>query len=419
MKAIEYFIPRLNGWLKLSLDAYLSLLFTQEEKKFSKIKIPKGLPISILDSSSSTPTQEQMSFQPGNFVEVLIKQNLILENKEKGRIKISNDNNEQKEEKTYEIWTRGKIISNDTNSKILFVELNDQINIIDNMDLVRPLKEIKPTQNILVAYNLRQIASNEYNLMKGEFDKNLATNSNKTNKLLYIKYDVINGSLLFFGDKNDLNSLALLKQHEERYNKNNDEQNSISDFSNANSNNNLIGIGIKSPSGHSENSENKLIILDDEVKNEINDHKFNCFFTFRDKFRKDMQKSIGEVFQKCKYYVGKNNDNNFDIVLYGNNRDAFLEEKKIFENEYKQVKLENDKTVDIKEAKELAKKSNIKYIDFEKKNIYLVGKEQNINDFLAVWELNNEYSRDIQKISKENEIFQKELQSIKKKNKLK
>ena len=132
-----------------------------------------------------------------------------------------------------------------------------------------------------------------------------------------------------------------------------------------------------------------------------------------------MQKSIGEVFQKCKYYVGKNNDNNFDIVLYGNNRDEFLEEKKIFENEYKQVKLENDKTVDIKEAKELAKKSNIKYIDFEKKNIYLVGKEQNINDFLAVWELNNEYSRDIQKISKENEIFQKELQSIKKKNKLK
>ena len=75
--------------------------------------------------------------------------------------------------------------------------------------------------------------------------------------------------------------------------------------------------------------------------------------------------------------------------------------------------------MDIKEAKELAKKSNIKYIDFEKKNIYLVGKEQNINDFLAVWELNNEYSRDIQKISKENEIFQKELQSIKKKNKLK
>lgn len=419
MKAIEYFIPRLNGWLKLSLDTYLSLLFTQEEKKFSKIKIPKGLPISILDSSSPSSVQEQTSFQPGNFVEVLIKKNIILENKEKGRIKISNDDNEQKEEKTYEIWTRGKIISNDINSKILFVELNDQINIIDNMELVRPLKEIKPTQNLLVAYNLRQIASNEYNLMKDEFDKILATNSNNINKLLYIKYDIINGSLLFFGDKNDLNNLTLLKQHEERYNKNNDEQNSISDFSNTNSNNNLIGIGIKSPSGHSENSENKLIILDDEIKNEINEYKYNCFFTFRDKFRRDMKKNMGEVIQKCKYYVGKSNDNNFDIILYGNNRDEFLEEKKMFENEYKQIKLENDKTVDITDAKELAKKSNIKYIDIEKKNIYLIGKEKNINDFMAVWELNNYYSRDIQKISKENETFQKELQSFKKKNKFK
>ena len=270
MKEIEYFIPRLNGWLKLSLDTYLSLLFTQEDKKFSKIKIPKDLPIRFLDSSSPSP-QEQASFQLGNYVEVLIKQNLILENKGKGRIKILNDNNQLKEEKIYEIWTRGKIISNDMNSKILFVELNDQINIVDNMELVRPLKEIKPTQNVLVAYNLRQIASNEYNLMKDEFDKILATNSNNINKLLYIKYDVINGSLLFFGDKNALNNLTLLKQNEERYKKNNDEQNSISDFSNTNSNNNLIGIGIKSPSSHSENSENKFIILDEEINNEINE----------------------------------------------------------------------------------------------------------------------------------------------------
>ena len=419
MKTIEYFIPRLNGWLNLSLDAYLSLLFAQDDKKFSKLKIPKGLPIRILDSSSTHPSQEQTFYQPGNFVEVLNKQSLILENKEKGRIKISNNNTEHKEEKIYEIWTRGKIISNDINSKILFVELNDQINIIDNMELVRPLKEIKPSQNVLVAYNLRHIASNEYNLMKDEFDKTLATNSNNINKLLYIKYDVINGTLLFFGDKNDINNLSLLKQYEERYKKNNDEQNSISDFSNTNSNNNLIGIGIKSPSGHSENSENKLIILDDEIKNEINEYKFNCFFTFKDKFKKDMQKNLGKVFQKCKYYVGKSNDNNFDIVLYGNNIDEFQEEKKLFENEYKQVKIENDKTVDIKEAKELAQKSNIKYIDFEKKNIYLIGEEKNINDFIAVWELSNEYSRDIQKISKENEIFQKELQTFKKKNKFK
>ena len=142
MKAIEYFIPRLNGWLSLSLESYLSLLFSQEEKKFSKLKIPKGLPIKAVDPHSSN--EDDLPPNKGNFVEVLSKQNLILEtNNKKGQIQISTLNNNQKEQKLYDIWTRGKIISNDTSSKLLFIEVNDQIIIIDNMELIRPLKEIK------------------------------------------------------------------------------------------------------------------------------------------------------------------------------------------------------------------------------------------------------------------------------------
>ena len=214
MRIVEYFIPRLNGWITLSLDTYISLLFSQEDKKFCKIKIPKGLPLTISEKDSKT--QEELSLIPGNFIEVLIKKKLMLEtNNKKGQIQIANLNNNQKESKSYDVWTRAKIISNDTNSKLLFVELNDQIIIIDNMELVRSLKEIKPTENTLLAYNLKQISNNEYNLIKEKFEQLLLKNSNN-NKLLYIKYDVINTSLLCFGNKDDLSNLRLLKQHEKK-----------------------------------------------------------------------------------------------------------------------------------------------------------------------------------------------------------
>ena len=422
MNTIEYFIPRLNGWLKLSIEAYLSILFSQEEKKFSKIKIPKGLPINIIEPTSKP--QDELSLSTGNFIEVLNKQNLILEsNNEKGRIQISNINNNQREPKTYEVWSRGKIISSDSNSKILFVEINDNIIIIDDIALVRPLKEVKPLQNVLIAYNLKQIQNKEYNLIKDEFDKvlsaNTDTNSNN-NKLFFIKYDVIKSSLLCLGSKDDMNNLLLLKKHEDNFKKNNnDEQNSISDLSNPNSNNNLIGIGVSNPQGFWENFENKGIILDDDKKNEINEYKFKYRYSYRDKFRKDMEKNFGELFQKCKYYVCKNKDNNFYIILYGNNGDEFMEEKNNFEKEYKQVKIESEIIDDKNEVKELAKKSNIKYVDVDKKNIYLIGEDKNINNFIDVWELSNDYTKDIQKISKEKDNIQKELQTLNKKNKFK
>ena len=91
MTTLEYFIPRLNGWLSLSYENYLSILFSQEDKKFSKIRIPKGLPINTIDKPSQP--NEETCLSPGNFVEVLTKQNLILEpSSKKGQIQISTEN---------------------------------------------------------------------------------------------------------------------------------------------------------------------------------------------------------------------------------------------------------------------------------------------------------------------------------------
>jgi len=416
MKSIEYFIIRLNGWLSISLETYLSLLFSQEENKFSKIKIPKGMPIKAIEPDNSD--KGELSLSPGNFVEVLIKQNLILDtNNKNGQIQISNLNNDQKNLKEYDVWTRGKIISNDTDSKLLFIEINDKIEIIDDMSLVRPLKEIKTTSTDFVAYYIKQISNSGYNSIKEEFDKLMNANSNN-NKLFYIKYDIIKSSLLCFGNKNDLNNLLLLNKQEEKYkkNNNNEEQNNNSD-SNPNSNNNLLGV--KGPSRESEDSDKKIIIVDDEKQNEINECKYKTSFTYREKFKKDLEKDFAEIFQNCRYYVGKNNDNNFDVVVYGNNENEYLKEKNICEKKYKQVKLDSDTPLNKNEINDLAMKSKVKYINIEKKSIYLVGEEKCINNFKTVWEMTKKYSKEIQKTSKENESIQRELQTFKKKHNLK
>ena len=416
MNSIEYFITRLNGWLSISLETYLSLLFSQEENKFSKIKISKGMPIKAIEPDSSNKDEPLLS--PGNFVEVLVKQNLILEtNNKNGQIQISNLSNDKKSLKEYDVWTRGKVISNDTDSKILFIEINDKIEIIDDMNLVRPLKEIRTTNNDFFAYYIKQISNSEYNSIKEEFDKLMTANSNN-NKLFYIKYDIIKSSLLCFGNKNDLNNLLLLNKQEEKYKKynNNEEQNNNSD-SNPNSNNNLLGI--KGPSKESEDSDKKIIIVDGEKQNEVNECKYKTSFSYREKFRKDLEKDFAELFQNCRYYIGKNIDNNFDVVIYSNNEEEYLKEKNICEKKYKQVKLDSDIPLNKNELSDLAMKSKVKYINIDKKSIYLVGEEKCINNFKTVWEMTKKYSKEIQKTSKENENIQKELQTFKKKHNLK
>ena len=424
MKEYEYFLPQLNGWLPLSLEAYLALLFPREEPKFSKIKIPKGLTLSPKVSQSQIITESMLL--AGNFIEVKINQNLFLEtNQRNGRIEFIQNSEKNSYSIPYDIWYKAKIISYDNNSKLLFVEINDNIEIIDNLDLIRPLKEIKYIKNDLLAFNIKQVQKNEFDLIKNELDKIFNNNNNedKEKEELYeITYDIKNLSLSLIGNKDILKNISLLKQYEQRYKKNiYDEPNTNSDFSNPNSNNNLIGI--KSPSGRSETSEknnsNKNIILEKDLKEEINNYKYKQSFTYRAKFKKDIEKEAEKLFQNCRYSIGKNYDNNFDITIYGNDEDEFNEEKNTFEKQYKQEMIDCDTTIDMNEIKDLADKSKVKFINLEKRCLYLVGEEKNINNFKMVWNIKKEYSKEIQKESKEKDEIIKEIQSVKKKHKIK
>ena len=424
MKEYEYFLPQLNGWLPLSLEAYLALLFPREEPKFSKIKIPKGLTLSPKVSQSQNIAESMLL--AGNFIEVKINQNLFLEtNRRNGRIEYIQNSEKNNYSIPYDIWYKAKIISYDNNSKLLFVEINDNIEIIDNLDLIRPLKEIKYIKNDLLAFNIKQVQKNEFDLIKNELDKIFNNNNNedKEKEELYeITYDIKNLSLSLIGNKDILKNISLLKQYEQRYKKNiYDEPNTNSDFSNPNSNNNLIGI--KSPSGRSETSEknnsNKNIILEKDLKEEINNYKYKQSFTYRAKFKKDIEKEAEKLFQNCRYSIGKNYDNNFDITIYGNDEDEFNEEKNTFEKQYKQEMIDCDTTIDMNEIKDLADKSKVKFINLEKRCLYLVGEEKNINNFKMVWNIKKEYSKEIQKESKEKDEIIKEIQSVKKKHKIK
>ena len=424
MKEYEYFLPQLNGWLPLSLEAYLALLFPREEPKFSKIKIPKGLTLSPKVSQSQNIAESMLL--AGNFIEVKINQNLFLEtNQRNGRIEFIQNSEKNSYSIPYDIWYKAKIISYDNNSKLLFVEINDNIEIIDNLDLIRPLKEIKYIKNDLLAFNIKQVQKNEFDLIKNELDKIFNNNNNedKEKEELYeITYDIKNLSLSLIGNKDILKNISLLKQYEQRYKKNiYDEPNTNSDFSNPNSNNNLIGI--KSPSGRSETSEknnsNKNIILEKDLKEEINNYKYKQSFTYRAKFKKDIEKEAEKLFQNCRYSIGKNYDNNFDITIYGNDEDEFNEEKNTFEKQYKQEMIDCDTTIDMNEIKDLADKSKVKFINLEKRCLYLIGEEKNINNFKMVWNIKKEYSKEIQKESKEKDEIIKEIQSVKKKHKIK
>ena len=426
MKEFEYFIPQLNYWIPLSLEAYLSLLFSKEDLSFSKIKIPKGLPLCPKDPSPQKIPENMLL--PGNFIEAKLNQNFFLEtNPKNGRIQLITNSVKSESASNYEAWYRAKIISYDDNSKLLFVEINENIEIIDNLDLIRPLKEVKYTKNELLAYNIKSIQKSDYEKIKGEIDKinnntEIEESNSTLNKISEIQYNAKDLSLAFIGSKDLFRKISILKQYEQRNKKNiSEEPNTNSDFSNPNSNKNLIGI--KSPSGRSEtsdyNNSNKNIILEKELKEEINNYKFKETFTYRDKFKKDIEKEAEELIQNCKYYIGKKYENNFDITIYGNDEQDFNEEKNIFEKQYKQVMLDLDDAVDKKEIEDLATKSKIKFFFIEKKCLYLVGEEKNINSFKAVWNLTNQYSKEIQKNFKENEELKKEIKSIKNKHKLK
>jgi hypothetical protein len=61
MKIVEYFIPRLNGWLSISLDTYISLLFSKGEKNIVKLEYQKAYLYTFYQKNHRKPKKSSNS----------------------------------------------------------------------------------------------------------------------------------------------------------------------------------------------------------------------------------------------------------------------------------------------------------------------------------------------------------------------
>ena len=407
---IEYFLHQVNGWIILDIEDIINLCLRQEDLKFNKIKSLLNAPIKITLHDEKTNPENLIS---GNYVEVQIQKELRLlaKNPKKFNITISNNENNKKK---YDIWVQAKIISYDKDNNFLLLEYNEELIAIDDMSKVRPLSLPKKLEEDISIYYIKKISNSEYEKFKKEYESFKNEIEEEKRYLFFQNYNSIKSSLFCFLPKNS--NLPSLIKFEEQYK-----------FLNNEDSNTITTSAITSRSGRSEESENKKaksknqnILLDEEkILNDIN--KYNCkqIYVYNSLFKKDAEKIIKDIIIKNKYYLTSIDSEEFKIIIYGNNEAEFNKEKNIFENGFKAVEIKNDSNVNKTDMIELANSTNVKYIYFEKKYMYLIGEEESISNFEALLNMNEMYSKEIEKSYIEKEKNQKKLTDIKKEYKIK
>lgn len=431
MSKIEYYIPRINGWIQLNFEEYLSLLFDQEDQKYNRLKSIKGLPIHLLTENDKTSSKNNRSIEnstivSGNFIEVLLSQNHNIEAENlKGVISLLSSS--EGVQKSYNIWVQAKIVSADIKNKLILLEYNDQIIVVDDLEKIRTLNEVKLNREDITVVYVKKVTNSEYETFKAQYDKI----SPENNKFLFHKYDVIKSSFFLVCNKSYLKNLPFLKELEVHYGLHEDSNNNseANGSSNIDSGKNIIGIGggngMTSRSGRSESSQrsekskkSNITHEEEDILNDISNFKYKETFVYKSLFKKELEKILGEIFKKIKYYVTKLSDEEFKVIVYSNEENEFIEEKSFFEKNYKALEIKNETIASKNDVQSLATKTKIKYAYIEKKNIYLVGEEKNIINFKTVWSMNLKYDKEIQKNYKEKENYQRELTEFRKKHKI-
>lgn len=400
---IEYFLHQVNGWVILNIEDIINLCLKQEEVKFQKIKSLFNSPIKIISEYEISNPEHLIS---GNYVEVRIQKELrlIVKNTKKFNIKISNNENNKK---IYDIWVQAKILSYDKDNNMILLEYNEELIVIDDMNKIRSLSKPKKLKEDISIYYIKKISNTEYEEFKKEFENYINEIDEEKKNLLYQNYNSIKSSLFCFLPKNN-NLPSLIKFEEQNKSLNIEDSNTITTSP------------ITSRSGRSEESENKKIKLDEEeILNDINKYNLKQIYVYNSIFKKDAEKIIKDIIIKNKYYLTSVNSEEFKIIIYGNNETEFNKEKTIFENEYKAVEIINDSNITQTDMIELANNANVKYIYFYEKYMYLIGEENSFSNFQALLNMNEIYSKEIEKSYIEKEKNQKRLTDMKKEYKIK
>ena len=407
---IEYYLSEIYAWLLFDIEDYINLIFKQEDQKIKKIKSLNHLPIKIILDNEEITKEKLLpeNLISGNYVEVFLQQELSLigNTQKKGKISlISNENNRR----PYDIWARAKIVSYDSINNILFLEYNEQLILIEDMNKIRPLSEQKKLKEDIGIFHIKKISNSEYEKFKSEYEKFKSEIEEEKQCFLYHNFNSIKSSLLFILPKRNFKNLLSIKELEEKYS-NNEETNTNSGFS--------------SRSGKSEESDKiknfrKIYDEEDDILNQINKYKYTKTFVYKSYFKKDAEKILKTLIIKNKYYISLIDSEEFKIIIYGNDENDFNEEKNILEKEYKAYELKVDININKTELTDFAGKIKIKYIYFGKKIVYLIGEDKYISSFKAFISMKMMYSKEIQKSCKEKENIEKKLTNIKKEYKIK
>ena len=404
---IEYFLKELNGWLCITIEEYIDIIFRHDDARIKTIKSLKNIPIKILpDNDDSSEIVNQENFISGNYVEVLMKKELSLISYNSKHLNITIQNNEIKK-RQYDIWVRAKIISYDDENKILFLEYNEELFLIEDMNNIRQLSQQTKLEEDIYIYYIKKLSNVEYEQFKFEYDDVEYQTEDEKEYLVYQNFNKIKSSLLCVFPKKEMTNFPSLIELENKYRFQNIEES-------------ITNSGITSRSGRSEESDKNIsrksnIFVDEEyILNDINNYEFKESFTFKTFFKKDAQKIMKNIIKKAKYYITGLDGEEFKIIIYGNNENDFNEEKNYFEKEFKSMELLFEGNINKNEIIDIANSAKIKYIYFGKKILYLIGEEKPLSNFETIFNMNIMYSKESQKSHKQNEIFQKQLINFKK-----
>lgn len=395
---IEYYLSEINAWILLDVEDYMNIIFNQEDQKLKIIKSLANTPIKLVPEKENIlviSNPENLIY--GNYIEVLIQQDLSLTMNSKKNTRLSLSLNQNYKRK-YDIWAQARIVSYDLKNKFLFLEYDEKLILIEDLTKIRPLSEIKKLDNDISIYSIRKISNSEYKNFKTEYEALYSKLEEEEQKLLFHNYNSISSSLFVILPKNNINDLPSLKEFEKNYG--NTEEN--------NSRSNNIEKSDKNKKSNDLNGE------EDEL-NKINKFQYKQTFAYKSFFKKDSEKILKSIIKKNQYFISVIDSEEFKIIIYGNDEKDFNEEKEILEKEYKPFEKKIEQQYNKSDLSKIANQTQVKFIYFGKKMIYLIGKEKNLSNFNKMLDMNLDYSKAIEQSLKEKEDIEKKLDNIKKK----
>ena len=397
---IEYYLSEINAWILLNVEDYMNIIFNQEDQKLKIIKSLANTPIKLVSENENEnmlviSNPENLIY--GNYIEVLIQQDLSLtiNSKKKTHLSLSLNPNYKRK---YDIWAQARIVSYDIKNKFLFLEYDEKLILIEDLTKIRPLSEFKKLDIDISIYYIKKITNSEYKNFKTEYEALYSKLGEEEQKLLFHNFNSIKSSLLVILPKNNINDLPSLKEFEKSYG--NTEEN--------NSHSNNIEKSDKNKKSNGLNGE-------EDILNEINKFQYKKTFAYKSFFKKDSEKILKSIIKKNQYFISVLDSEEFKIIIYGNDEKDFNEEKGVLEKEYKPFEKKIEQQYNKSDLSKIASQTQVKFIYFGKKMIYLIGKEKNLSNFNKMLDMNLNYSKAIQQSLKEKEDIEKKLDNIKKK----